>query len=37
MPMIEIDGFKIGIVGMGGIGMEMAKRAKGFDMHVIGC
>ena len=33
-PMIEIDGFKIGIVGMGGIGMEMAKRAKGFDMHV---
>ena len=33
--MIEIDGFKIGIVGMGGIGMQMAKRAKGFDMHVI--
>ena len=36
MPMIEIDGVKIGIVGMGGIGMQMAKRAKGFDMHVIG-
>ena len=35
MPMIEIDGFKIGIVGMGGIGMEMAKRAKGFDMYVM--
>lgn len=34
-PMIEVDGFKIGIVGMGGIGMQMAKRAKGFDMHVI--
>lgn len=34
-PMIEIDGFKIGIVGMGGIGMEMAKRAKGFDMQVL--
>ena len=33
--MIEIDGFKIGIVGMGGIGMQMAKRAKGFDMHVM--
>lgn len=33
-PMIEIDRFKIGIVGMGGIGMQMAKRAKGFDMHV---
>ena len=35
MPMIEIDGFKIGIVGMGGIGMEMAKRARGFDMYVM--
>ncbi len=34
-PMIEIDGFNIGIVGLGGIGMQMAKRAKGFDMHVI--
>lgn len=35
-PMIEIDGFKIGIVGLGGIGMQMVKRAKGFDMQVIG-
>ena len=34
-PMIEIDGFKIGIVGMGGIGVQMAKRAKGFDMYVM--
>ena len=34
-PMIEIDGFKIGIVGLGGIGMQMAKRAKGFDMYII--
>ncbi len=34
-PMVEIDGFKMGIVGLGGIGMEMVKRAKGFDMHVI--
>lgn len=34
-PMIEIDGFKMGIVGMGGIGMQMAKRAKGFDMYVV--
>ena len=34
-PMIEIDGFIIGIVGLGGIGMQMVKRAKGFDMHVI--
>lgn len=35
-PMIEIDGFKICIVGLGGIGMQMTKRAKGFDMYVIG-
>lgn len=35
-PMIEIDGFRIGIVGLGGIGMQMVKRAKGFDMHVVG-
>ena len=34
-PMIEIDGFRIGIVGLGGIGMQMVKRAKGFDMRVI--
>lgn len=35
-PMIEIDGLKIGIVGLGGIGMQMVKRAKGFDMYIIG-
>jgi len=33
--MIEIGGFTIGIVGMGGIGQYMANRAKGFDMYVI--
>ena len=33
--MIEIGGFTIGIVGMGGIGQHMANRAKGFDMYVI--
>jgi phosphoglycerate dehydrogenase-like enzyme len=34
-PLIELSGFTIGIVGMGGIGTHMAKRAKGFDMYVI--
>ena len=33
---IEIGGMTIGIVGMGGIGQHMAKRAKGFEMTVIG-
>ena len=31
----EVNGAKLGIVGMGQIGMEMAKRALGFDMRVI--
>jgi phosphoglycerate dehydrogenase-like enzyme len=34
-PMIELGGFTIGIVGMGGIGQHMARRAKGFEMYVI--
>ncbi|MBI1926286.1 D-2-hydroxyacid dehydrogenase [Candidatus Poribacteria bacterium] len=33
--MIEIGGFTIGIVGMGGIGLHMARRAKGFEMYVL--
>jgi len=32
----ELYGKTIGIVGLGGIGREIAKRAKAFDMHVIG-
>ena len=35
-PMIEIGGFTIGVIGMGGIGQHMARRAKGFEMYVIG-
>ena len=35
LSMIEIGGFTIGIVGMGGIGQHMARRAKGFEMYVI--
>ena len=31
----EIHGATLGIVGMGQIGVEMAKRARGFDMRVI--
>ena len=31
----EIHGTTLGIVGMGQIGVEMAKRARGFDMRVI--
>lgn len=34
-PMIELSGFTIGIVGMGGIGQHMARRAKGFEMYVV--
>jgi D-3-phosphoglycerate dehydrogenase len=34
-PLIEIGGFTICIVGMGGIGRQMAQRAKGFGMYVV--
>jgi len=33
----ELYGKTIGIVGLGRIGTEVAKRAKAFDMNVIGC
>jgi len=32
---IELRGMTIGIVGLGGIGREVARRAKAMDMHVI--
>lgn len=32
---VEVAGFTLGIIGMGGFGMEMAKRAQGYDMQVI--
>ncbi|AGL00909.1 D-2-hydroxyacid dehydrogenase [Desulfoscipio gibsoniae] len=32
----ELYGKTLGIIGLGGIGREIAKRAKAFDMHVIG-
>lgn len=34
-PVVEIAGCTLGIIGMGGFGMEMAKRAQGYDMTVI--
>lgn len=32
---LEIAGWTLGVIGMGGFGREMAKRAKGFEMRVI--
>lgn len=32
----ELHGKTLGIIGLGGIGREIAKRAKAFDMNVIG-
>lgn len=32
----ELFGKTLGIIGLGGIGRQIAKRAKGFDMRVIG-
>ncbi len=33
----DVSGATIGIVGMGKIGLEVAKRARGFDMKVLYC
>jgi phosphoglycerate dehydrogenase-like enzyme len=35
-PLIEIGGWTLGLIGLGGFGREMAQRGKGFGMHVIG-
>lgn len=32
----ELYGKTLGIIGLGGIGREVAKRAKNFDMRIIG-
>ena len=34
-PVIEVTGGTLGIIGMGGFGMEMAKRAQGYDMTIL--
>jgi phosphoglycerate dehydrogenase-like enzyme len=35
-PLIEIRGWTLGLIGLGGFGREMAQRGKGFGMHVLG-
>jgi len=35
-PLIEIGGWTLGLIGLGGFGREMAQRGKGFRMHVLG-
>lgn len=32
---VEVSGMTMGLIGMGGFGIEIAKRAQGYDMHVI--
>lgn len=34
-PVVEITGSTLGVIGMGGFGQEMVKRAAGYDMTVI--
>lgn len=35
LPMIELAGGTLGIIGMGGFGWEMAKRAAGYNMTIL--
>lgn len=34
-PVIEVTGMTLGIIGMGGIGMEMVKRGQGYAMTIL--
>jgi phosphoglycerate dehydrogenase-like enzyme len=34
-PVVEVAGTTLGVIGMGGFGVEIAKRAQGYDMTVI--
>jgi phosphoglycerate dehydrogenase-like enzyme len=34
-PVVEIAGTTLGVIGMGGFGVEISKRAQGYDMTVI--
>lgn len=36
VTVVELSGGMLGVVGLGGFGMEMVKRAKGYGMTVIG-
>ncbi|MEX1019087.1 MAG: D-2-hydroxyacid dehydrogenase [Litorilinea sp.] len=35
MSVVELTGGTLGIIGMGGFGIEMVKRAQGYDMDII--
>ena len=35
MPAFELTGCTLGIIGLGGFGMEMVKRARGYDMTIL--
>ena len=35
IPLFELDGKTLGIVGLGNTGMELAKRAKAFNMRIL--
>lgn len=34
-PVIEVTGMTLGVIGMGGIGVEMVKRAQGYAMTIL--
>ena len=35
-PVIHLGGTTVGVIGLGGIGLEVCKRAHAFDMRVVG-
>ena len=35
MPVVELTGSTLGIIGLGGFGMEMLQRARGYDMTIL--
>jgi phosphoglycerate dehydrogenase-like enzyme len=35
VPMVELRGGTLGIIGMGGFGIEMVRRAAGYGMHIL--
>jgi len=34
-PVVEVAGTTLGVIGMGGFGIEISKRSQGYDMQVI--
>ena len=35
MSAVELTGSTLGIIGLGGFGMEMVQRARGYDMTIL--